>query len=800
MILFQRRALACALLLAAPCASFAADPPPARTLTTRFTYTATVPAVPSGAKALNLWLPIPSNSPWQHVDDLTVDSRIPYRITREPRFGNRMVFVHSTSPQNNTAITVSFIVTRHPVQVLAKPAEDGNATADPLAGTKVDGAHFAALLKPDRMVPVGGKYGQIARDVMGDHRTPISEAHAFFNNVIATMHYDYKHESPKLGDGDVAFVCDYKLGNCSDLHSYLIALARSVGIPAYLEFGFPIAGIPFSDPLPKDGTITGYHCWVWFHDPTRGWIPIDAADGRRWLDAKLPAAKNYLFGDLITERTAVAMSRGRDITLQPPQKSAPLNYFIYPYAEADGKPVDATWTLKYHLIDEVAENAPAGDLQEQVAELRRLALEQQDEIARLQAQIGGHPAATPVAAFPAETAPGTAPVAPQPAAAAAGAAPVPVNATMPASTPQPVPPSPKPRFNFYGFLRLDAIYDSSITNNAQTPFYVLSPSNPNVGGAGNSVFTMHPRLSRLGLNISAPPGAIKNGSVTGKFEVDFQNGGGLTAESRPLPRIRHAYIQVQKGSNSWLFGQTWDLISPLFPSPNDDTLMWNAGNLGDRRPQIRYTYAPRTTPFNAAVALGLTGAVDAQDLDANGVRDGENSGLPNVQARFGWKRSNLDAGIWGHYAWEKTTKAIAGKTRFNSYSAGLDAKWQPTRKWDLMSEIWTGSNLSDFRGGIGQGINATTGDGIRSRGGWIEPGYHVTPKYRVAVGYTLDDPVGADVPMGGRTRNSAIYLHNQWQLPANLEIGANYLYWTTQWKGQDTGIDNRFNWFIQENF
>jgi hypothetical protein len=30
---------------------------------------------------------------------------------------------------------------------------------------------------------------------------------------------------------------------------------------------------------------------------------------------------------------------GRDIRLDPPQQGGPLNYFIYPYAELDGKPL-----------------------------------------------------------------------------------------------------------------------------------------------------------------------------------------------------------------------------------------------------------------------------------------------------------------------------------------------------------------------------------------------------------------------------------------------------------------------------
>jgi hypothetical protein len=57
-----------------------------------------------------------------------------------------------------------------------------------------------------------------------------------------------------------------------------------------------------------------------------------------------------LFGNLVLERSAVAVSRGRDIVLNPPQKGKPLNYFIYPYAEADGQSVKVNWELTYQLL------------------------------------------------------------------------------------------------------------------------------------------------------------------------------------------------------------------------------------------------------------------------------------------------------------------------------------------------------------------------------------------------------------------------------------------------------------------
>ncbi|HZO88319.1 MAG TPA: transglutaminase domain-containing protein [Chthonomonadaceae bacterium] len=719
---------------------------------------------------------------------LEVSSPVPYREAREPKFGNRMVYLHVEKPQAPLTVNVRFTVTRKAVEVLGKP---GITAENPVPKDALESEEVRRLLEPDKKVPIGGRYGQIAHEVTAGKTTSLDQVHAIFDHVVATMQYDYKKESPKYAQGDVAFVCDYKKGNCSDLHSYIISLARSLHIPAVLEFGFPLTGIPVPDPLPKEGTIGGYHCWTWFRDPTQGWVPLDASDARRWLDSGKPEVRDYLFGNLVLARSAVVMSCGRDITLDPPQKAGPLNYFIYPYAEADGKPVEAKWELSFRRKEAasaaaaspapqaqatssspVSSSAGAAaaladparqDLQQQIDELRRLVEEQRQEIAQLRQQVGPLPA--------------------------------------PPAKPPTIPTvASRERVSVYGFLRLDTIWDSGATNNSQTPFFVQSPSSPNVTRAGNSVLTLHPRLTRLGLNFAAPPDTLKGYNITGKFEMDWQNGSGLTPESRPLLRIRHAYLQLQRGASSLLLGQTWDIISPLYPSPNDDTLMWNAGNLGDRRPQIRYAYDPTTSPFNLAFGVGLASAVDNQDLDTNGIRDGEDSGLPNVQMRLGWKSRTASAGVWGHYAWETATKMVAGQGSFPGYSIGLDLLWQPTARWDLRGELWTGQNLSDFRGGIGQGVNPTTGLPIRSSGGWVEAGFQPTRLYRIALGYTLDSPNVRDIPAGGRTRNDAIYLANRWRIGGNTSVGLNYLFWTTQYKGLATGTDHRLDAFVQHDF
>jgi hypothetical protein len=61
-------------------------------------------------------------------------------------------------------------------------------------------------------------------------------------------------------------------------------------------------------------------------------VPIDASEA--W---KHPDKHDYFFGAHDVNR--VFFTYGRDILLSRDQKSEPLNYFIYPYAEMNGQPV-----------------------------------------------------------------------------------------------------------------------------------------------------------------------------------------------------------------------------------------------------------------------------------------------------------------------------------------------------------------------------------------------------------------------------------------------------------------------------
>ncbi len=137
----------------------------------------------------------------------------------------------------------------------------------------------------------------------------------------------YDKSGTGWGRGDFYYVCDAKRGNCTDFHALFIGLCRAVGIPAKFAIGFPIA------PKRGEGEIGGYHCWAEFWLDGFGWVPVDASEA-----GKNPEKKGYYFGTLDENR--VQLSIGRDLVLSPPQAGDPVNFFVYPYVEVDGRPFD----------------------------------------------------------------------------------------------------------------------------------------------------------------------------------------------------------------------------------------------------------------------------------------------------------------------------------------------------------------------------------------------------------------------------------------------------------------------------
>jgi transglutaminase-like putative cysteine protease len=306
-------------VLAVPAAMLRSEAPAANSAPSRtfeLTYSAEIHDVPAGAKEVDLWLPYPQNDEYQKVLREKVSSPFPTKIETAPQYGNKMLHLVVKNPTvTSIPVTMEFIVERKErVQKNFLEVKTANDAKPP--------ENLQRWLQSDRLVPLDQKILEMSAEITAGKKTDVEKARAIYDYVLANMKYD--KSGTGWGNGDIYWACDAKRGNCTDFHALFIGLARTAGIPAKFEIGFPL-------PADKhEGEIAGYHCWAEFWLNGYGWVPVDISEA--WKD---PARREYFFGSHDANR--VQFSIGRDVMLSPVQAGAPLNYFIYPYAEADGK-------------------------------------------------------------------------------------------------------------------------------------------------------------------------------------------------------------------------------------------------------------------------------------------------------------------------------------------------------------------------------------------------------------------------------------------------------------------------------
>jgi len=337
----------------------------------------------------------------------------------------------------------------------------------------------------------------------------------------------------------------------------------------------------------------------------------------------------------------------------------------------------------------------------------------------------------------------------------------------------------------YGYLKLDAAYDTSRIDNGNYAKWVQSES----ANDNDDQFNMTANESRLGMRINGPQEGDMN--TSGRVEVDFYGGG---SENKSQIMMRHAYLKIDWPQERFnvIAGQTSDVISPLYPPTLNYSVQWWAGNIGYRRPQIRLTKSWALTSdvdltLEGAVVrtIGITTTPDFTPGDA-----GEDAGFPGVQTRasvtfplLGYKPTTF--GLSGHWASEELDLDATGNHKdFDSWSVNVDLD-QPVNKWlTVKGEAFTGENLSAYLGGIGQGVNTTTYEEIGSRGGWIAASLGPWGKSRFNIGSSVDDVDNSDINTGGRTLNRTLFGNLIYSLGKNTEIGLELSHWRTEYSGR----------------
>ncbi len=289
-------------------------------------YIGRITNVPPETKVLRVWFPVPVDSSVQKISALKFSPKA--RLTAESKYGNRIAYWEMREPSREAKFRMFFVCERRETKVdFDQLKSDGSDS--PFA--------FEVYKKPDQLVVVDDEIKSLSNSITIGKQTSLEKARAIYDYVLAHMTYDKNH--PGWGLGSTRHACDVGKGNCTDFHALFNSLCRAQGIASGFEIGLYL-------PYERNSNepVGGYHCWAFFRVPGKTWVPVDCSEADRF-----PERSNYFFGNHTPNR--VTLSTGRDLVLEPKQAGAPLNYFLNPYAEADGTPIKADKTWSYQDLD-----------------------------------------------------------------------------------------------------------------------------------------------------------------------------------------------------------------------------------------------------------------------------------------------------------------------------------------------------------------------------------------------------------------------------------------------------------------
>ncbi|HOX23290.1 MAG TPA: hypothetical protein PLL10_07495, partial [Elusimicrobiales bacterium] len=291
-------------------------------------------------------------------------------------------------------------------------------------------------------------------------------------------------------------------------------------------------------------------------------------------------------------------------------------------------------------------------------------------------------------------------------------------------------------------IKNDVAYDTRRTAGDDYLMYVTT----NKPGDGD--FRESARASRFGFDVS------DGGSLTAKVEGDFiglsESVGGTAGATTDL-RLRHAYVNYKTGNFDFLAGQTWHLTPLELPGSNNELLFGYTGALWFRAPQLRATWKANSALTLAAAVVRPT----RKQTDAEGTASGLPSTQVQAQLKVGSAKFTL-AGAWGR--WKNTTTSQEGVVDLIDLGVNVPI----TSAITLNGQIWTGTNLYDFLGGIGNmGYGS---DAVKASGGFGNVLVKPWKKLFFNAAWGIDDPDDKVLAVGSRIQNTTLMGNVNYQL------------------------------------
>lgn len=272
-----------------------------------------------------LWIPYPLSDEFQRISDVEITGNYDhYAVYHSPDAEATYIYAEWKKAKDTPRLTFRF---------------KAQAKERKVDGFKEEGTvpvEVMRYLKSEKFLPTDGKIKEIAERIVKGKKGILQKARAVYDWTVENTYRDPRVKG--CGKGIVEETLAKRGGKCADISSVFVALARAAGVPARDVFGLRLA-------KTKEKDMTGgFHCWAEFYLPGTGWVPVDPADVRKIMLVKRLSLQDaepyreYYFGKVDQYRIVLERS-GRGIVLDPPQGSC-LNYFMYPYGEVDGQPLD----------------------------------------------------------------------------------------------------------------------------------------------------------------------------------------------------------------------------------------------------------------------------------------------------------------------------------------------------------------------------------------------------------------------------------------------------------------------------
>ena len=278
------------------------------------------------AKEIKLWIPYPVSNHFQRIEDVNIKgNHSVHSIYSDGVNGNMILFVQWDGRIKNPKMTLQFRASRD--EIVRKDFPEKEAP-----WSKSD---YLEYFKSYRLSSLNKQVKDLSNEITSGKTSVLAKARAIYDWVVENMFRDPAVKG--CGDGDVCRLLEYKGGKCADINSVYVALARAADIPSREVFGLRL-GKDMKNDITK-----WQHCWAEFYLPGYGWVPVDPGDVRKMMlvknlklaDTKAKEYREYFFGAV--DQYRIELSTGKDIVLNPLQNADPLNYFMYPHMEIDGK-------------------------------------------------------------------------------------------------------------------------------------------------------------------------------------------------------------------------------------------------------------------------------------------------------------------------------------------------------------------------------------------------------------------------------------------------------------------------------